>query len=637
MTDLTERSTRSRISLTVLAALVFVVGMELARFQFGSLGWYQRDTIGIGALDLLPLALAPFIASVLVPLSSRLLSLSTSLRAAIVVLVAARLVTQFAEDPALDHWASAVGVAAFVGLLALLAGTTRMVLVGGILLGITLDSALKAVGSSLDLVYREGWAPGLAAVVVAAAIVYLGFTTDVERRAGPGWLTGLTLVGLGPYLFVQYLVLQSAGWTAEVTGTGAGLASLRIVVLNVVALWLAHRFGRSPLVGAVCALVVGAAVVVAEGSSLTFNLLALVAVPAAGPLWALMVPDFERPSVAPAATWITTGMVLFLLLGFAYYLPLDLDLGFSQAQARITGGVLVGLVGLVSALRRAPAGEAVPSGMPVLAAVALILPLASLLPGSDLPDAPDDLPIRVMAYNLHQAFGTSGEMDVDAVADVILESGATIVGMQEVARGGLLNAGTDLFLLLGERLGWEHSVFFGTTDPVWGNAILGRGGSSRATGVCSGHGPEQARRRAGDEIRKAKPAPKSPDHRAQQPRRDSNPHYRPSRQPGVPGGVSLRARASKSPDQEQSPTNRVGRGLNAVEGHPRRRNRHQFAVSPQAGLAHGPPLVAPPGEMVDRSFLEQGATAGVEDAAVRTDQVVHATEPTCPPRAIAWR
>jgi endonuclease/exonuclease/phosphatase family metal-dependent hydrolase len=474
MTDLTERSTRSRASLTVLAALVFVVGMELARFQFGSLGWYQRDTIGIGALDLLPLALAPFLASVLVPLSSRLLSLATSLRAAIVVLVAARLVTQFAEDPAVDHWASAVGVAAFVGLLALLAGTARTVLVGGILLGITLDSALKAVGSSLDLVYRDGWAPGLAAVVLAAAIVYLGFTTEVERRAGPGWLTGLTMVGLGPFLFVQYLVLQSAGWTAELTGTGAGLTSLRIVLLNVAAVWLAHRFGSSPLIGAVCAIVVGAAVVAAEGSSLTFNLLALVAVPAAGPLWALMVPDFERPSVAPAATWVTTGMVLFLLLGFAYYLPLDLDLGFSQAQARITGAVLVGLVGLASALRRAPAGEAVPTGMPALAAVALILPLAGLLPGPDLPDAPDGPTIRVMAYNLHQAFGTSGEMDVDAVADVILESGATIVGMQEVARGGLLNAGTDLLVLLGERLGWEHSVFFGTTDPVWGNAILSR-------------------------------------------------------------------------------------------------------------------------------------------------------------------
>lgn len=474
MTDMAEGSTRSRNSLTVLAALVFLVGIELARFQFGSLGWYQRDTLGVGALDLIPLALAPFLAGSLIPVASRVLSLSTALRGGLVVLVAARLVVQFSGDPAVDHWASAVGVAAFVGLLALLGGTARVVLVGGVLAGITLDAAFKAVGSSLDLAYRDGWAPGLATLVVVAAIAYLGFTTEVERRAGPGWLAGVTLVGLGPLLFVQYLVLQSVGWNAELTGMGSGVTSLRIVVLNVAALWLAGRFGRSPLVTAVSALVVGAAVMAAEGSPLTFNLLALVAVPAAGPLWAAMVPDFERPSLAPAATWITIGMVAFLLLGFAYYLPLDLDLGFTQAQARMAGAVLVGLFGLVAAARRAPVGETVPRGIPVLAAVALLLPLAGLLPGSDLAPATVDPPIRVMSYNLHQAFGTSGEMDVDAVADVILDSGASIVGLQEVARGGLLNADTDLFRLLGERLGWEHSVFFGTTDPVWGNAILSR-------------------------------------------------------------------------------------------------------------------------------------------------------------------
>jgi endonuclease/exonuclease/phosphatase family metal-dependent hydrolase len=79
-----------------------------------------------------------------------------------------------------------------------------------------------------------------------------------------------------------------------------------------------------------------------------------------------------------------------------------------------------------------------------------------------------------MSYNLHQSFGTAGDMDVAAIATVIQESGATVVGLQEVARAGLLNANTDLVYLLGDRLGWEHVVFFGTTDPVWGNAILSR-------------------------------------------------------------------------------------------------------------------------------------------------------------------
>jgi endonuclease/exonuclease/phosphatase family metal-dependent hydrolase len=136
---------------------------------------------------------------------------------------------------------------------------------------------------------------------------------------------------------------------------------------------------------------------------------------------------------------------------------------------------LVVVFGLYAAVIRRPvATETVPAGIPVLASAALLLPLVGLFGAGTLDAPPATGPVRFMSYNLHQAFGTSGEMDVDAVADVIQGSGATVVGLQEVARGGLLNANTDLVHLLGDRLGWEHVAFFGTTDPVWGNAILSR-------------------------------------------------------------------------------------------------------------------------------------------------------------------
>jgi endonuclease/exonuclease/phosphatase family metal-dependent hydrolase len=106
--------------------------------------------------------------------------------------------------------------------------------------------------------------------------------------------------------------------------------------------------------------------------------------------------------------------------------------------------------------------------------LALVLPLVGLHGARSLPTPPDGGPVRYMSYNLHQSFGTGGEMDVEAIAAVIEDSGATVVGLQEVARAGLLNANTDLVHLLGDRLGWEHVVFHGTTDPVWGNAILSR-------------------------------------------------------------------------------------------------------------------------------------------------------------------
>jgi endonuclease/exonuclease/phosphatase family metal-dependent hydrolase len=455
--------------------LVFLFGIEMARFHFGSLGWYQRDTVGVGALDLIPIALIPFLAGVLLPVLSRWVSLRYSLLLGVVVLAGARLANQMIADPAFDHWTSGIAVAAFVGLLPLLLSLGREVMVSGVLVGITLDAAIKGLGSTLDLAYRPGVIPLVATVAVAVAAVYLAVAIPTPSRAGPRWVSAMLLIGFGPFLFVQYLVLQSPGWVSELTGLSAGWVAMAITVLNVVGLWAAQRFGGSRLVVTLGAALVAAAVLFAEGPGLVFGVLVVLAIPAAAVVWAGMVPATPGTGVAAATVALTTGMVLFLMVGFAYYLPLDMDLGFSLAQARIGGAVLLLIFALAAALTRRPVSvEAVPEGIPLLVSLALVLPLVGLLGARTLPEPPAEGPVRYMAYNLHQSFGTGGEMDVGAIAAVIEESGATVVGLQEVARGGLLNANTDLVHLLGERLGWEHYAFHGTTDPVWGNAILSR-------------------------------------------------------------------------------------------------------------------------------------------------------------------
>ena len=469
-----DRPNGNRALPILLCAFMFVFGMEMVRFHFASLGWYQRDTLGVGAIDLIPVALVPFIAGVALPLLSRILSMRVTLWLGAGTLVAARILVQAVADPAVEHWASGVAVAAFVGSLVILSGLGRRVLVAGVLVGITIDTAIKAHGVSLDLAFRPGWVPLLTVVVIAAAILYLVTTVDMSDRVGPGWRSGATLIGLGPFLFAQYLVLQSQGWVSELTGLSSVMAALGIVALDVAALWLATRFDRSPALTVAAALIVGAALILAERPGIVFGILVLLAIPLAGPLWAALVPDMSRRSLAPSATYLVVASVTFLALGFAYYLPLDLDLGFTQPQVRVAGALLIGGFGLASAFRRPVGVPEVPTGVPALAALALLLPASAFLGQLSLPPAPDTGPLRVMSYNIHQSFGTAGDMDVEAVADVIVDSGATVVGVQELARGGLLNAGTDLLALLGQRLGWEHVAFFGTTDPVWGNAILSR-------------------------------------------------------------------------------------------------------------------------------------------------------------------
>jgi endonuclease/exonuclease/phosphatase family metal-dependent hydrolase len=56
---------------------------------------------------------------------------------------------------------------------------------------------------------------------------------------------------------------------------------------------------------------------------------------------------------------------------------------------------------------------------------------------------------------------------------VIEASGADLVALQEVSRGWLVDGSTDLPAWLSRRLDMPF-IFRGTSDPVWGNAMLSR-------------------------------------------------------------------------------------------------------------------------------------------------------------------
>ena len=460
----------------LLAALVFVLGFQSIRFLIASITWYLRDTIGIGTLDLIPIALAPFVAGAILPILSRWVGVRGALTGAVWLLALARVLNQVFSDPALEFWMAAAGTMAFVGAVPLLLSLGRETLVGGLLLGIALDSAIKGLSLSLDLSYQPGMLPLLAVAATGIATIYLAALIGPTQRRGPGWGGGALLLGLGPFLIIQYLVLQNPGWLAEVTGMGGQTASVRIAVLNAIALLVAVRFYKVKwLIWPALAIVI-AAVALSEGDATTFNVLSLLAIPSAAVVLARLVPDPDRPSVAAAGFYVTAGLTLFVIFGLLYYVPLDLRLGFESSTALLAFGVIFGAFGVAAALREPLDTSAVGGQSWVLASAAALLPLFALIVVvTAAPTGFDSgTPVRYMSYNLHSAFNTDGSMDVEEIARVIEDSGATVVGLQEVPRGRLLSANTDLFFLLQNRLGFEHVAFFGTSDPVWGNAILSR-------------------------------------------------------------------------------------------------------------------------------------------------------------------
>lgn len=90
-------------------------------------------------------------------------------------------------------------------------------------------------------------------------------------------------------------------------------------------------------------------------------------------------------------------------------------------------------------------------------------------------------PLVIVSYNIHRGMGLDRRVDLDRIGQVIAETGADVVGLQEVIRqNGVAHA--DQAAYLARRLGMD--LVMGETRPhgdgTYGNAVL-----TRLSIVCS--------------------------------------------------------------------------------------------------------------------------------------------------------
>ena len=169
-------------------------------------------------------------------------------------------------------------------------------------------------------------------------------------------------------------------------------------------------------------------------------------------------------------------MVLFVGLMFAYYAGYELAMPVGRSALLMAGAAIVAAAGVYAArplagVRSEPRWEWTPARA---AAALLLLPLGYSL-AWDEPEAVagDGLPVRVMAYNVHQGFDTSGRLDMEAIAHVIEGEAPDIVALQEVSRGWAIDGAFDMLPWLSRRLDMPYA-WGPAADSVWGNAVLSR-------------------------------------------------------------------------------------------------------------------------------------------------------------------
>jgi endonuclease/exonuclease/phosphatase family metal-dependent hydrolase len=171
------------------------------------------------------------------------------------------------------------------------------------------------------------------------------------------------------------------------------------------------------------------------------------------------------------------GFMLFLILVFGFYVAQDIALPFSRQVFPAAAASFLGLFIFVASaqLRRSPITPVRDStGLYVSEALLLLPVIYALVVGAGpSPVPPEAGPVKVMTYNIHSGFNTAGLQDLEAIAEVIEESGADIVAMQETSRVRLMDGGADIPRWLSLRLGMPF-VFHGTEEPYWGNTILSR-------------------------------------------------------------------------------------------------------------------------------------------------------------------
>ena len=484
-------------STLVLTALTILFGAQSIRVLLPSLTWYWGATLGLTTGQLVIATYAPVTLAWLAPLLGQWLGLGRTMRAFGMGLLLCRVVEQFSTTPAVDVWLALGASACFMGLLPLLysralsAGEAGLPsLAPGILLGLGVDTALRGLTGTLDLSWIPGPWPRLVTIGLVAVFAYAlrRVTSTPASLQGEGFLASLPLIGLGPLLFVELHILQNQGWVATLTGWPPALALIWIMLGNVGALLaasfaLTHERPRSrwwPLLPA-GALILGLLVVEVPGW--IFAVGALVVLVSAGSLLAIIVgavrPPAPRAGAAPLSFAFGLGLLIFVGLGVLYYVSFLVPLlPFPRSTlAPLAGaGLAVCALGAGWQHRHSRASRLHVWTPARLGALLLLAPAALWM--ADVTAPPPARPasgsVRIMTYNIRAAFGLSGTLDVEAVAQVIEDSGAEVVVLQELSRGWLISGTADLLTLFSRRLKMPAAVMGPVTDPVGGNAIVSR-------------------------------------------------------------------------------------------------------------------------------------------------------------------
>ncbi|WP_278236825.1 endonuclease/exonuclease/phosphatase family protein [Isoptericola sp. AK164] len=354
----------------------------------------------------------------------------------------------------------------------------------GVTLGLLGAAAVAVLQGTWDAVWRSdaaSWAVtgllGAGALVVAVRL---------RRRGHRPGARGLWL--LGSFLALGVQAFANPAFVASTTGLPLAAASgaTAVAALGVGVALSVHRPAVGPW---------AAAVTFVGGTWLLFLTVPLLADPAPVWSWALLVVATALPAAGArtlAAAWSRptrvlrgrrlVGVTAAAGLGAAlpllvYQLHFEVPLPVPAGLVPVVAAAVVALPALVGSRRLArlapTAGPLLTGAVALLAAAGTVTALATG-PGAErgpAQDVADDDALTVLSWNVHYGVGPGPSVRLGEMADVVEDSEADVVALQEVSRGWVLGGGADMLSFLADATGMEHA-FVPAADRRFGNALL---------------------------------------------------------------------------------------------------------------------------------------------------------------------
>jgi endonuclease/exonuclease/phosphatase family metal-dependent hydrolase len=421
---------------------------------------------------------------------------------AVVALVAGRMAMQFVRP--IPIWLVALTAALALAAFALQLASARTsgrapAFALALLTGFAFDTVIRASFSTWDIVWQAGRAPAFVAASVSIGLLAATLVASAEgHRSSQTERPAFSAILLGPFLLLEVLYLQNVAFVTSEAGVGlpAGIA----IVLAGNALGIAACVGAAAASPARRFGVPAAVVAIAgtAGLALVGGAWVLVAAPptqaAAAALLLLAVASRTRTPSDPVPAWrsdlaASIGMLVFVAAAFAYLIDIDVPLPVPRSAWPIAAAAVLALGATASiGTARLPWALAL-----IPAAGAVVIPAALLATAPTLRPAPhDSAAVRLLDWNIHAAVDGDGQVDLEAIAEVIERADPDVVVLQEVGRGWPITGQADQTEWLSRRLAM-HVAWASAADDQFGNAVLTRAPASdvRVVPLPYGEGPQQ--------------------------------------------------------------------------------------------------------------------------------------------------